>query len=259
VKLRPDQIATGVNISRDKDRSVGLSPKDFLGKKESEIATMLKQLNQSHEEVLEYKTQVNDAGLPVVPVDVRKALQEQIMDKFMPKGDGGVRKESLFGKFMTRALMQGFDDTMVAGAYGFINRITWHMLPEVPAEYLGRAYLAEIGIAAGSTLGEAAGQKLEAKGWNLKGKPKNIAEKGTQFVAGALKLVNPVSLYGLDLVKNGLDAYKTAFDYVREERKMNESGNKKWMYVAEGKPQYQQQRGWQGRNRPWQRGGRRYG
>lgn len=195
-----------------------------------------------------------------LPTDIRTNLHRMLSDQLKAK-------DSRFRTHLVNALMEGFDDTAVLAMYGLTNRITGNMLPRIPTEYYGASLALDfvgIGLSPNGTKTEASIAQTAgftaAQPSGIRAELKKGVERGVAAGQKALNFSNPVSLYGLSVMKGGVTTYLDTLKAIRTKRKDVESGKAPRVYVGEGAPHgYRQehrlreqrrdnrQRGYQGR------------
>lgn len=177
-----------------------------------------------------FQESIDKDGKPItnIRMNLRRLLEEKL------KAD-----KSGFRMHVVNSLMEGFDDTAVLIMYGIMNRLMGNMLPRIPTEYLGTSVALDfLGIGQspdgtkknGETSQPVAPDTAQAKGLRAG------LTKGVEFGQKVFNFSNPVSLYGLSVMKSGATTYLDTLKAIRDKRKEYESGKGSHVYVGEGAP-----------------------
>ncbi|MBI3343172.1 hypothetical protein HY032_03370, partial [Candidatus Gottesmanbacteria bacterium] len=188
-------------------------------------------------------TQPIDANRNVISSDLRTNLRTLLVERL------GAEKSGL-RMHLVNSLMEGFDDTAVLVMYGLVNRMMGNMLPRIPTEYYGASLALDflgIGQSPDGTKTDATASVSEAPAAAQSPGIREKFTKGVEFGRGILNYSNPVTLYGLSVMKAGATTYLDTLKAVRAKRKEVESGRAPRVYVGEGAP-----RGYGQQHRPWE-------
>lgn len=138
-----------------------------------------------------------------------------------------------------RTAQEILTDVVVAGEYSAANRFLGFFMPQLQTSHIGASVLIDAVGGVVNAQGEKHG--VIPKGWEPKDimpKKSSKKQKAGMFIARVFDVVNPVTLLGAELVKEGIDRYIDAFKSVREERKLEQQGlSKHQVYSGEGRPQ----------------------
>lgn len=183
-----------------------------------------------------------DEGGNIHTVSAYLDPQEQVIALLASKG--------LRNKNIVAALLESGQDFAIAAMYGGFNRMVGHIFPDLPNKFVARSLIGDfVGKAAlpalwekfsgepNTTSAETGGAQTQTTVAGAPTEPKkDMGAKLRGVAAEVFNLTNPVSLFGISLVGDGIGAYYRAFKDLRAYRKAVAQGTIKpeQVYVGEG-------------------------